>query len=140
MRLLRNILALVPCGQPQAAHFAHLVVLLQWQPECLNLYWPRALRQPAGAHPCALVCAALPFRAPERGRAGDKHYPGSFVVEHQLGSLMGCAVVFAGRKPRLKPHSVSSSNCLATMLVSSSMDVAASSRAGQWLTRNWLPD
>ena len=36
MRLLRNILALAPCGKPRAAHFAHLVVLLQWQPECLN--------------------------------------------------------------------------------------------------------
>ena len=33
MRLLHNILALAPCGKPQAAHFAHLVELLLWQPE-----------------------------------------------------------------------------------------------------------
>lgn len=36
MRLLRNILALAPCGKPQAAHFAHLVALLQWLPGRLN--------------------------------------------------------------------------------------------------------
>ena len=30
MRLLRNILALVPGGKPQAAHFAHVTALLQW--------------------------------------------------------------------------------------------------------------
>ena len=33
MRWLHNILALAPCGKPQAAHFAHLVDLLLWQPE-----------------------------------------------------------------------------------------------------------
>ena len=32
MRLLRTILALLPCGKPQAAHFVHLVELLQWLP------------------------------------------------------------------------------------------------------------
>ena len=32
MRWLRNILALAPCGKPQAAPFAHLVELLQWLP------------------------------------------------------------------------------------------------------------
>ena len=36
MRSLHNILALAPCGKPQAAHFAHLVELLQWQPERVN--------------------------------------------------------------------------------------------------------
>ena len=36
MRLLHNILALAPCGKPQAAHFAHLVELLLWQPERVN--------------------------------------------------------------------------------------------------------
>ena len=37
MRLLRNILALAPCGKPQADYFAHMVELLQWQPECVHL-------------------------------------------------------------------------------------------------------
>jgi len=32
VRLLRTILALLPCGKPQAAHFVHLVELLQWLP------------------------------------------------------------------------------------------------------------
>ena len=36
MRLLRNILALTPCGKPQAAHFAHVIELLQWLPGRLN--------------------------------------------------------------------------------------------------------
>ncbi len=36
MRSLHNILALSPCGKPQAAHFAHLVELLLWQPERVN--------------------------------------------------------------------------------------------------------
>ena len=36
MRLLHNILALMPCGKPQAAYFAHLVALLLWQPERVN--------------------------------------------------------------------------------------------------------
>ena len=36
MQLLRNILAWMPCGKPQAAHFAHLVELLQWLPERVN--------------------------------------------------------------------------------------------------------
>ena len=36
MRLLRNILALAPCGKPQASHFAHLMELLQWLPERVN--------------------------------------------------------------------------------------------------------
>ena len=36
MRLLRNMLALTPCGKPQAALFAHLVALLQWLPGCVN--------------------------------------------------------------------------------------------------------
>ena len=36
MRLLRTLLALMPCGKPQAAHFAHLVALLQWLPGRLN--------------------------------------------------------------------------------------------------------
>lgn len=30
MRWLRNILALTPCGKPQASHFAHVTGLLQW--------------------------------------------------------------------------------------------------------------
>ncbi|MCY4522946.1 MAG: hypothetical protein OXC13_19500, partial [Caldilineaceae bacterium] len=36
MRLLRTILALMPCGKPQAAHFAHLVELLLWLPGRAN--------------------------------------------------------------------------------------------------------
>ena len=36
MRSLHNILALAPCGKPQAAHFGHLVELLLWQPERVN--------------------------------------------------------------------------------------------------------
>ena len=36
MRWLHNILPLVPCGKPQADHFAHLVKLLQWQRERVN--------------------------------------------------------------------------------------------------------
>ena len=36
MRLLRNILALAPCGKPQADHFAHVVGMLQWLPGRLN--------------------------------------------------------------------------------------------------------
>ncbi|MCY4522165.1 MAG: transposase [Caldilineaceae bacterium] len=36
MRWLRTILALMPCGKPQAAHFAHLVELLQWLPGRIN--------------------------------------------------------------------------------------------------------
>ena len=36
MRLLHNILPSAPCGKPQGAHFAHLVELLQWQPERVN--------------------------------------------------------------------------------------------------------
>ncbi len=36
MRLLRTLLALAPCGKPQAAHFAHLVALLQWLPGRVN--------------------------------------------------------------------------------------------------------
>ncbi|MCY4521114.1 MAG: transposase [Caldilineaceae bacterium] len=32
MRWLRTILALMPCGKPQAAHFAHVTELLQWLP------------------------------------------------------------------------------------------------------------
>lgn len=36
MRSLHNILALAPCGKPQADHFAHLVELLRWQPERVN--------------------------------------------------------------------------------------------------------
>ena len=36
MRLLRNILTLMPCGKPQADYFAHLVELLQWLPERVN--------------------------------------------------------------------------------------------------------
>ena len=36
MRLLRNILALTLCGKPQAAHFAHVIELLQWLPGRLN--------------------------------------------------------------------------------------------------------
>ena len=33
MRLLHNILLLAPCGKSQAACFAYLVELMQWQPE-----------------------------------------------------------------------------------------------------------
>ena len=36
MRLLRNILALTPCGKPQASHFAHVTGLLQWLPGRVN--------------------------------------------------------------------------------------------------------
>ena len=36
MRLLRNILALAPCGKPQGTHFAHVTALLQWLPGRLN--------------------------------------------------------------------------------------------------------
>ena len=36
MRLLRNILALAPCGKPQAAHFAHVTELQQWLPGHVN--------------------------------------------------------------------------------------------------------
>ena len=36
MRLLRNILALAPCGKPQGSHFAHVTGLLQWLPGHLN--------------------------------------------------------------------------------------------------------
>ena len=36
MQLLRNILAWMPCGKPQAAHFAHLVELPRWLPERVN--------------------------------------------------------------------------------------------------------
>ncbi len=36
MRWLRTILALLPCGKPQAAHFVHLVELLQWLPGRVN--------------------------------------------------------------------------------------------------------
>ena len=36
MRLLRNILALAPCGKPQASHFAHVTELLQWLPGRVN--------------------------------------------------------------------------------------------------------
>ena len=36
MRLLSNILALAPCGKPQAAHFIHLVMLLLWLPGRVN--------------------------------------------------------------------------------------------------------
>ena len=36
MRLLRNILALMPCGKPQASHFAHVTELLQWLPGRVN--------------------------------------------------------------------------------------------------------
>ena len=36
MRLLRNILALMPCGKPQASHFVHVTELLQWLPERVN--------------------------------------------------------------------------------------------------------
>ena len=36
MRLLSNILALAPCGKPQAAHFVHLVTLLLWLPGRVN--------------------------------------------------------------------------------------------------------
>ncbi len=36
MRLLRNILALAPCGKPQADHFAHVVGMLQWLPGRLH--------------------------------------------------------------------------------------------------------
>ncbi len=36
MRWLRNILALMPCGKPQADYFAHLVELWQWLPERVN--------------------------------------------------------------------------------------------------------
>ncbi|MYC62557.1 MAG: transposase [Caldilineaceae bacterium SB0661_bin_34] len=36
MRWLRNILALAPCGKPQASHFAHVTGLLQWLPGRLN--------------------------------------------------------------------------------------------------------
>ena len=35
MRLLRTILALMPCGKPQAAHFAHVTELL-WVPGCVH--------------------------------------------------------------------------------------------------------
>ena len=36
MRLLDNILALMPCGKPQATFLAHLLALLQWLPGRLN--------------------------------------------------------------------------------------------------------
>ena len=36
MRLLDNILALMPCGKPQATFLAHLLALLQWLPGGLN--------------------------------------------------------------------------------------------------------
>ena len=36
MRLLRNVLALTPCGKPQAAHFAYVTALLQWLPGRVN--------------------------------------------------------------------------------------------------------
>ncbi len=36
VRLLDNVLALMPCGKPQATFMPHLVSLLQWQPGHLN--------------------------------------------------------------------------------------------------------
>ena len=36
MRLLDNILALMPCGKPQATFMAHLLGRLQWQPDRRN--------------------------------------------------------------------------------------------------------
>ncbi len=36
MRLLDNILALMPCGKPQATFMAHLLDRLQWQPDRRN--------------------------------------------------------------------------------------------------------
>ena len=36
MRLLCNILALMPCGKPQAGFLAHVLVLLQWLPGRVN--------------------------------------------------------------------------------------------------------
>ena len=34
--MLRNILALMPCGKPQVARFVHLVELPRWLPERVN--------------------------------------------------------------------------------------------------------
>ena len=52
VRLLRNILALVPCGKPQASHFAHVTELLRWLPGRVNFtnleyYGGRSARTPA---------------------------------------------------------------------------------------------
>ena len=44
------------------------VAVAAWTPQ---LHRPRSLRRPVGAHPCILVCAALPFCAPSRGRAAS---------------------------------------------------------------------
>ncbi len=60
MRLLHNILALVPGGKPQAAYIAHMAGLPRWLPERVNFTQVRALRRPSGAHPFGLVRPAIP--------------------------------------------------------------------------------
>ena len=66
MRLLRNILALAPCGKPQAAHFAHVTDLLQWLPGRVHFtglkhYGGRSARTHARwfARPFPFVCLAV---------------------------------------------------------------------------------
>ena len=36
MQLLRNILALAPCGKPQVSHFVHVTELRRWLPGRVN--------------------------------------------------------------------------------------------------------
>ncbi len=68
MQLLRNILALMPCGKPQAAHFAHLVELLQWLPERVNFTnfercGGRSVRTHARGFARSFACARLAVAA-----------------------------------------------------------------------------
>lgn len=71
IRSLRHILALAPCGKPQATcmrpHDGSAAVAAGAR----QLHRPPALRRLVGAYPCALVCATLSLRAPGRGRLGD---------------------------------------------------------------------